>query len=449
MNELLVNYLKGLSKFNLNRLFNDKSSTLTIYRLLDDLNKQIISSLLFSSKLLDQSTLELLYKDADLVPLIELNIIDNSNGSITLNEQFKHSLKQILIGREIESLSNSITTTIEQLDTFATQQWELILHYMVGSYNSTPSKGVLFLLEKSNLIYTANKQHRISSKGFQFLLEDVQVQLWQLLLEYLSLSEIRQMDLVEVLSFLFVLGTLELGKDYSIESLTNTQQAMLSDLRDYGLVWQRKTSSKRFYPTRLATTLTSSAPPLLPTTESSSFTTSSDNKRFIILETNYRLYAYTSNPLQISILNLFVTLKARYPNLVIGVITRDSIRSALSNGITAEQIIGYLTSHAHTQMHRNNPLLPVTVSDQIRLWELEKNRLKADDGVLYAEFRSQPDYEILLNYAKSYDCVLWSNDIKRMFFVTLEGHQIVREFVRRRIPGNNNSSTSSQTPVSL
>lgn len=100
-------------------------------------------------------------------------------------------------------------------------------------------------------------------------------------------------------------------------------------------------------------------------------------------------------------------------------------------------------------MHRNNPLLPVTVSDQIRLWELEKNRLKADDGVLYAEFRSQPDYEILLNYAKSYDCVLWSNDIKRMFFVTLEGHQIVREFVRRRIPGNNNSSTSSQTPVSL
>lgn len=338
MNELLVNYLKGLSKFNLNRLFNDKSSTLTIYRLLDDLNKQIISSLLFSTKLLDQSTLELLYKDADLIPLIDLNIIDSSNGSITLNEQFKHSFKQILIGREIESLSNSITTTIEQLDTFATQQWELILHYMVGSYNSTPSKGVLFLLEKSNLIYTANKQHRISSKGFQFLLEDVQVQLWQLLLEYLSLAEIRQMDLVEVLSFLFVLGTLELGKDYSIESLTTTQQAMLSDLRDYGLVWQRKNSSKRFYPTRLATTLTSSAPPLLPTSESSSFTTSSDNKRFIILETNYRLYAYTSNPLQISILNLFVTLKARYPNLVIGVITRDSIRSALSNGITAEQV---------------------------------------------------------------------------------------------------------------
>lgn len=100
-------------------------------------------------------------------------------------------------------------------------------------------------------------------------------------------------------------------------------------------------------------------------------------------------------------------------------------------------------------MHRNNPLLPVTVSDQIRLWELEKNRLKADDGVLYADFRSQPDYEILLNYAKSYDCVLWSNDIKRMFFVTREGHQMLCEFIERRITGNKNSSTSLKTPVSL
>lgn len=27
-----------------------------------------------------------------------------------------------------------------------------------------------------------------------------------------------------------------------------------------------------------------------------------------------------------------------------------------------------------------NPLLPVTVQDQIRLWELEKNRLQSQEG---------------------------------------------------------------------
>lgn len=338
MKILIINYLKTLSKLNLNKLYLNNSSSLTIFRLLDETQKQFISNLLFNNHSIDRNAVQLLFKDIDLSLLMDLNIIQLDQNAIQLNESFTSSLSSLLTGKHIESISKSISTSIDQLDSFATHQWEIILHFMVGNYTHTPSKGVLFLLENSNLINSSKSSHNITSNGFQFLLQDVQFQLWQLLLQYLSLSQIRQMDLVEVTSFLFILGTLELGKDYSIDSLTITQQAMLSDLRDYGLIWQRKNSSKRFYPTRLATSLTSSAPPLLPTNSSSSFTSASNNKRFIVLETNYRLYAYTSNPLQISILNLFVTLKARYPNLVIGVITRDSIRSALSNGITAEQV---------------------------------------------------------------------------------------------------------------
>lgn len=48
----------------------------------------------------------------------------------------------------------------------------------------------------------------ITSKGFQFLLEDVNTQLWDLLLEYLEQAE----DTVQTLGFLFLLGSLELGK---------------------------------------------------------------------------------------------------------------------------------------------------------------------------------------------------------------------------------------------
>ena len=68
----------------------------------------------------------------------------------------------------------------------------------------------------------------------------------------------RQMDLVEVLGFIFMLSTMELGRviifntsstnvnlmptrqEYSTENLSGTQKAMLEDLRDYGLIWQRK-----------------------------------------------------------------------------------------------------------------------------------------------------------------------------------------------------------------
>lgn len=204
---------------------------------------------------------------------------------------------------------------------------------------------------------------------------------------------------------------------------------MLEDLRDYGLIWQRRATSRRFYPTRLATTLTSSLPPLPTATGTGS---GAQAQGYIILETNYRLYAYTDNPLQTAVLNLFVTLKSRFPNLVVGNINRDSVKKALSDGITADQIIQYLTTHAHPQMRKNNPLVPVTVQDQIRLWELERNRLKSQEGYLYTSFSSQADYEFVLNYAKQLGVVLWDNPAKRCFFASVEGHANIRGFIERR-----------------
>ena len=67
--------------------------------------------------------------------------------------------------------------------------------------------------------------------------------------------------------------------------------------------------------------------------------------RYIVVETNYRVYAYTDSSLQIALLGLFteilyrwlcrgIILKLKYklvfrfPNLCVGVITRDSCRQA-------------------------------------------------------------------------------------------------------------------------
>lgn len=58
------------------------------------------------------------------------------------------------------------------------------------------------------------------------------------------------------------------------------------------------------------------------------------------------------SPLHISVLGLFVELKARFPNMVVGLITRDSIKYALEHGINTPQIINYLKAHAHFQMKK-------------------------------------------------------------------------------------------------
>ncbi len=232
------------------------------------------------------------------------------------------------------------------------------------------------------------------------------------------------MDTVDVLSFLFMLGSLELGIPYSKANLTPTQTQMLLDLGDFGIIYQPNPSSSFFYPTRLATTLTSDSTNLHSSLASSATTNPSANtptpSGFIVIETNYRLYAYTSSPLQIAILQLFARLTTRYPNMVAGKLTRESIRRAVSTGITSDQIITYLTTHAHPQMMMKNSstVVPPTVVDQIRLWQLEGDRIKATVGFLFKDFNSEEEYRDVARYAEEIGVLVWRGDKWGRFFVT-------------------------------
>lgn len=233
------------------------------------------------------------------------------------------------------------------------------------------------------------------------------------------------MDSVQVLSFLFMLGSLTLGQDYSTAVLTQTQLQMLDDLADLGIVYRHPDDSTRYYPTRLATTLTSDAGALVESPiATSAIADPSANldeptgKGYIILETNQRLYAYTNSKLQITILNLFAKLHSRFPNLVSGLLTKHSINRAIQLGITSDQIISYLTTHAHPQMLRNNPILPPTVVDQIRLWQLEEDRMKSTSGFLLQDFANPAEYKRSVEYAEQLGVVVWRKDTINKFFVS-------------------------------
>ena len=337
--------------------------------------------------------------------------------------------------------------SVAELDEYARRQWEGVLGYMVGSAGANLidegvrlSDGVKKLLKDGGLVKQRLSKAEITQEGFAFILQEVNAQVWTVLIYYLDAAEeVNQMspswnislpmaalilfqmnmDSVDVLSFLFMLGSLELGQDYSKATLSPTQLQMLDDLSDFGIVYQHSTTSSRFYPTRLATTLTSDSGALR--SASAGFDNalrSPDGKGFIFIETNYRIYAYTTSQLQIAILQLFTRLSTRYPNMVAGKITRESIRRAVGMGITSEQIISFLTTHAHPQMRKNNPILPATVVDQIRLWQIEGERMKATPGFLFKDFLTGADYEACSKYAEEIGVSVWKNENRRMFFVT-------------------------------
>lgn len=237
---------------------------------------------------------------------------------------------------------------------------------MVDSNSSKASDNTGVSTDAVRIILHANLMKRneqdgssiLTSQGFQFLLLDTQSQVWYFMLQYLNTCDQRGLTLVECLSMLFQLSFGTLGKDYSSDGLSANMLVFLQHLREFGLVYQRKRKDGRFYPTRLALNFTSKntvgSENILDLKNANILEKEGDaegyEKGYIIVETNYRVYAYTESKLQISILGLFTQLLYRFPNVVVGVLSRDSIRQAFRGGITAKQIISYLEQYAHPKV---------------------------------------------------------------------------------------------------
>ena len=65
---------------------------------------------------------------------------------------------------------------------------------------------------------------------------------------------------------------------------------------------------------------------------------SSQMEGFIVVETNFDVYAYTQSRLQIAIHNLFTQLHYRFSNMAKGGLQRRTLQAAYDVGITSEQV---------------------------------------------------------------------------------------------------------------
>ena len=70
------------------------------------------------------------------------------------------------------------------------------------------------------------------------------------------------------------------------------------------------------------------------------------NERFLIVQTNFKVFAYTESRLFLAILSLFVNIEMKLPNLVIGALTHKSVRNAFLRGIKAKDISSFLDARS-------------------------------------------------------------------------------------------------------
>ncbi|KNE60571.1 transcription factor tfb2 [Allomyces macrogynus ATCC 38327] len=437
----IASHLRELPAETFHKLYREPATCLAVFRLLPQLSKQLVMRMLYLRQPVTTDELQSwcqptaygFFENA-LDHAQRLQFLDQQGDMWHLNTTFREEFQNALTGRgpatsfgSLAEGTDSHSVDVAFLDNYAKTGWESVLQFMVGQRGErNPHPAVLNILEKSGLMERTGLLPAdlvITHSGFQFLLQDINSQVWALLLQYLSMVKDLGMEEDDVLNFIFFLSSLELGSAYSTEVLTETQATVLMDMVAFGIVYRRKKKSKRFYPTRLATTLTNGKAAIRQT--------ESEQEGYILLETNYRLYAYTTSELQIAILKLFVDITFRFPTFVMGVITRESIERALKKNITAEQIIQYLTTNAHPLMRKTSPILPLTVVDQIRLWEMDMNRFTVHAARHVWQFPTRDEYETLRNYAKSINGLLACSDTRWWLVIKAESFQSVATYTRR------------------
>ncbi|KAH8860068.1 General transcription factor IIH subunit 4 [Schistosoma japonicum] len=386
-----------------------------------------------------------------------------SGGSWSLNKKYQESIRISLFGGGKPLLgdlgivtNDKYSKSVDFLKSYASERWDAILHFMVGSESAEVGSVVKDVL----LFEGSDVPLGITKHGFHFLLMNRQSQVLVFILHYFDYLKENSKNLVGALQFVFQLSFLCPTKSYPVDALSIAQQEVLQHMRELGLAYQRKRTAPRFYVTPLALDVAGGhtnflesksggwGPQLgvIPTGVSQSDSSdtnkmlaqisvsSSSDVGYILLETNFRLYAYTDSPLRTALLSLFSKIRARFPNLVVADITRDSVREALIRGITANQILSFLTSNAHPDMLLSNPILPPTLTDQIRLWELERDRFVFQEGCLYEHFSRNTDFELVRDYAKNIGVLLWENPERRLMVVSKSGHEDVRKFWKHKRP---------------
>mmetsp|Transcript_10171 Transcript_10171/g.20243 ORF Transcript_10171/g.20243 Transcript_10171/m.20243 type:complete len:521 (-) Transcript_10171:26-1588(-) len=291
--------------------------------------------------------------------------------------------------------------TLQDLNMYTQGVWNGILHFLVGERTSSPPPdSVLKFISDTGLMVPQQGQELkkdpkmvISSKGYDFMLKDVSLQVWSFVIAYLG--TLAEGLATEALLLLSELAHCKVGEGYPVALLTKLSQTLMPRFKDFGLIYFVK-GSKLFYPTAIAIGLIEGSIKASTSKLSSETVRGAEESKAIeealalpdpslsphiaiIVQTNFSVAAYTCSSLHIHMLNLFCDPESMQvlPNLVLCSLTRDSVKAAFAQGIKARQILRFLKMHAHPRVLEMDDIVPPNVEDQIWLWEKELSRVNA------------------------------------------------------------------------
>lgn len=406
------------SNSNIQYLYQDPFIAMGILKIIDDDTKSLIFSLSTCSTHI--SNLKTVKNIKDSVgKLITLKLINKTNDMVGLSEIYRKSL---LTGfclrsydRTFKMIENfNVDTKIQE--ELSRSKFRYLLHSIVDKSKDRLNKQTE-ILKFCGLIDQSNN---ITNRGFEFLLKSRKNQLWFIVLnsiKYYSSSEKEEQEMIlDIMEIAIkrnikVYFTTKWSDWYSfLDSIGILNIITTSDYSEDQKLKKQKTISGNFV--------------FLFNLDLFDFDHHKvDSKgKYLILETNFKIYAYNTTNYEKSLLELFSKTIFDLPNLTKAYFDEESVCKAFSKGITAKQIISYLNDFSEN--------IPVNVSNQIMIWEANQNRIKQYDAILYNDFLHLSDYVKLLKFIESKNALIMSDETRRVIVAEERVHDEVKDYLK-------------------
>ena len=462
----IFHYIFNSLKISLDSFYEEESACLITFRVLPEVCQQIILRTININRPLSISEIkwsDLLDNPSDFKAyyniLTQMKIINSNTRAFELNKNFQQNFYKIINNgltpvnipyrKKRKAYTKCLQSGIDSLERFLKEMFRFEDYPILS--NEAENEIRVFLINKK-FIRKEGGVYKLTNSAINQLLSNKQLQIRNFILKYIGnyYSKIKEPNerlgkTKNLIKFLFKLCSFEIGavfRQLPTEYNTNEYYSHLEHLSAFGVINSKKDSKN---PSKLKYYVTPLIKCLFEDMES--ILVSQENSKFLFVETNFKIYAYTSNELEIKILEFLFEIEYIFKEFIVGYITRNSIRRVLKRGVNAIFILDYLSMHAHSKVEEECEIngikynIPENVAHQIIIWEEEKNAISAFNGNLFYlllinlyivqclyDFIDVGQYEYYLQEIKKRNItVLWENKEKRTIIVPKNCEDIIKQ----------------------
>lgn len=395
----VIDYIKHLPKYQKIILYKSPMFTTSIIKIFDDPTVRLIFDLLLTAP-----SVKSLQKNEELKNslkiLLRIQLISKKGSNIFIDESFRDAFFE---GVNMKTTSHFFNLTEKsEGSNFKNTNFEDILKFLVNRENIGKYYGLMEILMFSSLI---DSNQDITNLGFEFLLKPRYDQYWFLIIQALKYFCHDYDTQIENFLSLVEMSNMKTSDKYSI--CKNINIDFYKFLSSLGLLSVHNNELVIFHNFFIKN--------------------ETEKSRFILLETNFKLYAYTTSVYEISIIRLFTDVCMHLPNMIKGNLTEESLSNAFSKGVTSQQIINFLRSYVLFED------IPEAILNQIEIWDLKRKRIRIVPGYLYSNFLNLVDYQNVVKFCVSKDCLIDRDDEKRMIVIKSEFNDMVKDYVKKQI----------------